>query len=122
MNMRVAVSGIRRVAVMGPLLVAIVWTHPVTADDDTLAAAFLAQCKHMQSCIREKLAARDDADPAMVQMIESRMAGQCEMQVARIEPMEGMPEADRMKACYRAVVALTCAEIEAEPEIPECES
>lgn len=57
-------------------------SHGALADadignEDSLASAFLAQCLHMQGCARERLATEGSMDPALVQMIEARMTGQC---------------------------------------------
>lgn len=97
------------------------------ANEDSLSAAFLAQCKQMQSCALEEIKSRD-LEPSMIAMMETRMQGQCEAQVARIDQIEERgrsgphaEKADQMKACFRARAALSCDVLIAEPAIPECE-
>ena len=110
------------------VMVAGVFSHGVVADSEgSLGDAFLAQCKHTQSCAMEKMRG-SDMDPAMLDMIESRMQGQCEAQVSTMESIEAQaalgPHAekiDAMKGCYLAVIQLSCDVLNAEPDVPECE-
>lgn len=91
------------------------------ANEDSLASAFLAQCLHMQDCARERIATEGNMDPALVQMIETRMTGQCEAQLQKIAQYEASPHTQGLIDCYQAVTALSCAELAAEPSIPACE-
>lgn len=109
------------------MLGAISTFHANGANDDSLSAAFLDQCKKMQSCALEEIKSRD-LDPSMVTMMEARMQGQCEAQVARISQIEEQAhtgphaeKADQMKACFRARAALACDILASEPVIPECD-
>ena len=90
------------------------------ADTGPLAEAFLAQCHHAQACALAELTANPDTDPALLQMIQAGMEGKCEAQVAKISQYEGMPQAQAMTLCYRAVADLPCETLRDDPVIPEC--
>ncbi|MDG1945188.1 MAG: hypothetical protein P8J17_13110 [Halioglobus sp.] len=91
------------------------------ASEDSLASAFLAQCLHMQDCVRERMATGGTMDPALVQMIEAGMTGQCEAQLQKISQYEASPHTQKLKDCYQAMTALSCAEHAAQPSVPACE-
>ena len=91
------------------------------ANEDSLVSAFLAQCLHMQDCARERMATEGSMDPALVQMIETRMTGQCEAQLQKISQYEASPHTQKLKDCYQAMAALSCAELATEPSVPACE-
>jgi len=94
---------------------------PVAQGESTLAEAFLAQCLHMQSCAQAKLSS-SDMDPAMVQMIQTKMQGQCEAQLPKITEMQaqGSEHADRLRQCFEAMAVLSCEQLEGRPEIAAC--
>lgn len=85
-----------------------------------LGEAFLAQCRHTQACALAELTANPDTDPALLQMIQSGMAGKCEAQVATVSQYEGAPHAQTMISCYQAMSELPCEVLREDPEIPEC--
>lgn len=87
-----------------------------------LAEAFLAQCQHTQACALAELTANPDTDPALLQMIQTGMAGKCEAQLATISQYEGTPRAQMMASCYQAMSELPCEVLREDPEIPECNS
>ena len=91
------------------------------ANEDSLASAFLAQCLQMQDCAIERMATEGSMDPALVQMIETRMTGQCEAQLQKISQYEASPHTQKLKDCYQAMAALSCAELAAQPSVPACE-
>ena len=88
--------------------------------DDSLAAAFLAQCQHTQACALAELTANPDTDPALLQMVQSGMAGQCEAQLAKVSQYEGMPHAEALIRCFRAMAELSCEVLSESPDIPDC--
>ena len=113
------------------LTVAIVTTLQsgmILADDGgSLADAFMAQCAHSQACGIEEMRDRG-MDPAMLQMIEARMEGQCEAQLDKMKEIESQaasgPNADKvaqMKQCFLAMTQMSCGDLMDDPEIPECQ-
>ncbi len=88
--------------------------------DDSLAAAFLVNCQHTQACMLEELTANPETDPAVLQMIQTRMAGQCEGQLAMISQYEASPRAEAMALCFRTMSEMTCAELRDHPELAAC--
>lgn len=94
--------------------------HSAEPSEDTLAGAFLANCKHTQACQMEALSANPETDQALVQMIQSRMAGQCEAQLAKISQYEGAPHAQGMALCFRTMSQMSCEELRGDPDVPEC--
>lgn len=91
------------------------------ATSGPLAEAFLAQCQHTQACAVAELTANPDTDPALLQMIQTGMAGKCEAQLATISQYEGAPHAQTMISCYQAMSVLPCEVLREDPEIPECD-
>ena len=113
------------------LLLAILWAlqNAVTLADDggSLADAFLAQCAHTQACGIEEMRSKG-MDPAMLQMIEARMEGQCEAQLTEMNQIESQanagPNAEKvevMTRCFLAMADMSCDELANDPEIPECQ-
>lgn len=85
-----------------------------------LAEAFLTQCQHTQACALAELTANPDTDPALLQMIQSGMAGTCEAQLTKVSQYEGMPHAQTLISCYQAMSELPCEVLREDPEIAEC--
>ena len=94
--------------------------HASPAPSGPLAEAFLAQCQHTQTCALAELTANPDTDPALLQMIQSGMAGKCEAQLAQVSQYEGMPHAQTLISCYQAMSELPCEVLREGPEIAEC--
>ena len=113
------------------VLLATVWAlqSGVTLADEgvSLADAFMAQCAHSQTCGVEEMRSRG-MESGMLQMIESRMAGQCESQLSQINQIESQanagPNAEKvelMKRCFLVMADMSCDELLDDPEIPECQ-
>ena len=94
--------------------------HASPPPSGTLAEAFMIQCQHTQACALAELTANPDTDPALLQMIQSGMAGKCEAQLAKVSQYEGMPNAETLISCYQAMSELPCEVLREGPEIAEC--
>ena len=90
--------------------------------EESLAGAFLAHCNHSQACMLAELTANPQTDPVMLEMIQTRMAGQCEAQLAKISQYEDAPQAQAMALCFRTMTTMSCEALRAGPEISECSS
>ena len=94
----------------------------IEPSEESLAGAFLAHCNHSQACMLADLTANPQADPAMLETIQTRMAGQCEAQLAKISQYASAPQAQAMALCFRTMSTMSCEELRARPEIAECSS
>ena len=90
--------------------------------EGTLVNAFVAQCEHVLECGLKKMQSDPNANQQMIDMIQAQMAGKCEAQADRISQAEQSPYADKMTACYEAMVELSCEELEVGTKPPSCEN